>query len=70
MREYLKWIQTNIDANCYRNLVNCNGFLRFTSGVTPADLLVVNIVSQPFRPTDDLFVRMWFTQVITFMRRI
>ena len=46
--------------DCYGLLVNalgfkarilrpgCDGFLRFTSGVTPADLLVASMVAKPF----------------------
>ena len=29
----------------------CNGFLRFTSGATPADLLVVSMTAEPFLST-------------------
>ena len=29
----------------------CNGILRFTSGVAPADLFVPNMVAEPFRST-------------------
>ena len=29
----------------------CSGFLRFTSGATPADLLAVSIEVEPFRST-------------------
>ena len=29
----------------------CNGFLRFTSGVTPADLLVASMAAKPFQST-------------------
>ena len=28
-----------------------NGFLRFTSGATPADYIVVSIATEPFRPS-------------------
>ena len=29
----------------------CNGFLRFTSGVTPANCIEVTVATKPFRPT-------------------
>ena len=34
----------------YASLLACNGFLRFTSGAIPADLLVVSMAAKSFNP--------------------
>ena len=38
----------------------CNSLLRFTSGATPADLLVTSMAAQPFHPHTYVQALVWF----------
>ena len=48
-RCHLPWVSKPVSIPCLDTLsLACNGFLRFTFGVTPTDLLMASIVAQTF----------------------